>query len=110
MSAPLKCPGFESWQVLLDDDAPARERERYERHLETCRDCQARLDTTEGHPEMLRRVGRQLGDPTRPPRAPPLARVGERLLEGKPAGRPARPADLHFLRPADREDLLGTLG
>ncbi len=43
MSAPLQCPGFDTWQVLFDD-APAGEWERFERHLESCPDCQARLD------------------------------------------------------------------
>src|SRR5262245_23216092 len=108
MSAPLQCPEFESWEVLLDDEAPSGEWDRYERHLEACRACQARLDRAEGQPEMLRRVGQQFGDPTRVPCDPTLTRVLERLLEGKPAGRPA--ADLYFLRPSERPDLLGTLG
>ncbi len=105
MSAPLQCPGFDTWQVLFDD-APAGEWERFERHLESCPDCQARLDRDEGQLEMLRRAGRQFGDPTRIPCDPTLAEVLDRLLEGTPPGR----TDLYFLGPPPREDLLGTLG
>src|SRR5262245_38992626 len=107
MTAPLSCPGAEGWQVLFNDSAPAEERERYERHLETCRDCQARLDTAEGQPEMLRRIGREVGDPTHVVFDPALTQVMERLLESKPS---TGTADLSFLRPTAREGLLGTLG
>ncbi len=110
MSASPPCPGFECWETLLDEAAPANERQRYEQHLEECRDCQARLDGVEELPEGLRRVGRQVGDPTRTPLDPTLARMLERLLGDKPADRPAAAADLYFLRPTGREDLLGTLG
>src|SRR4051812_21648607 len=110
MSAPLECPEFESWEVLLEDAAPSGEWDRYERHLEACRACQARLDRAEGQPEMLRRAGRQFGHPTRRPGDPTLARVLEQLLEARTTGRRHAAGDLYFLRPSERADLLGTLG
>jgi serine/threonine protein kinase len=60
----------------------------------------------------LLRLGRQVGDPTLLPADPTLTQVRERLHEAKSATRATsvEPADLFFLRPADRPDVLGMLG
>ena len=60
----LDCPEIDCWQLLLDETAPSDQRERYERHLETCPACQERLDQAEAPEDTLRRRGRRVGDPT----------------------------------------------
>jgi serine/threonine protein kinase len=111
MPPPPDCPEFDCWLAALDATPPAGQRERFERHLESCVACQARLDRVEEGEDALRRLGRQVGDPTLAPADPTLIQVLERLHEVKSGDRPpAEPADLYFLRPADRPGVLGTLG
>jgi serine/threonine protein kinase len=112
MSPPRDCPAIDSWEALLDDAVPPDQRARHERHLESCSACQARLDRGEDCAGALRRLGWRDGDPTVAPTEPALVRVLERLHEGKPRSTApgAGPADLSFLRPADRPGVLGTLG
>ncbi len=112
MPSLLDCPEIDCWQLLLDETAPSDQRERYERHLETCPACQERLDQVEAPEDMLRRRGRRVGDPTSAPLDPALLQVMERLREGKLSLRstPGEGADLYFLRPAEQANLLGTLG
>jgi predicted RNA-binding Zn-ribbon protein involved in translation (DUF1610 family) len=112
MHPPLACPRVESWQALLDETLPPEEQERHEHHLEGCPACQERLHHAGACAELLRRVAREIGDPTLSPPDPTLAQVLERLNErrGQDDMRPLGAADLYFLRPSDRPGLLGTLG
>jgi hypothetical protein len=107
MPVPLDCPERTSWQALFAGTVPAEQRERYERHLEFCASCQARLDRPEEDEDDLLELARQVGDPTVAPADATLGQVVDGLLRANPAG---QPADLFFLRPAGRPDLLGTLG
>ncbi|HKI36395.1 MAG TPA: serine/threonine-protein kinase [Gemmataceae bacterium] len=112
MSAPLSCPEIECWQALFDDGVPPEQRERYEQHLESCTACQEQLHHVEDHRDTLLTLVRQVGDPNAAPPDPNLDRFLERLHGVKSLLRAAAdgPADLYFLRPAERPDLLGTLG
>jgi serine/threonine protein kinase len=106
------CPGSECWQALLAATLPPDQRERCERHIESCAACQARLAQTDEGSDMLLQMARQVGDPTQRPFEPALTEILERLREARSPVRPiaTEPADLYFLRPADRPELLGTLG
>jgi hypothetical protein len=108
----LECPEIDRWQVLLDSDPPPDQLERFEQHLEQCPACRVRLDLGSEHEEQLRRWARRVGDPTAGPADPTLSRFLQRMSEGKAllSGVPADPADLYFLCPDDRPNLLGTLG
>jgi serine/threonine-protein kinase len=113
MSAELDCPDLDSWEALFGDALPADERVRFEAHLETCRTCQETVHRAEDAGEVVRKLGRLIGDPTATPVDPALTHLLDRLREGVPA--PARatrpdPADVYFLRPAERPGLLGLLG
>jgi serine/threonine-protein kinase len=112
MSAPLDCPEIECWQELFDEALPPDQEDRLEQHLESCAACQERLHRAAGGAEALQKVGRQFGDPTATPPDRTLIRVLKRLYEVKsPLGvAPVEPAELYFLSPAERPDLLGTLG
>jgi serine/threonine-protein kinase len=111
VSVPLKCPGTDDWQALDAVSLSPEQWEPYERHLESCPVCQERIDQAEARGEALLGLARQVGDPTVAPPDPTLVQVLERLHEGKPPEKTtAGPADLHFLRPTDRPDLLGMLG
>jgi len=112
MSGPLDCHEIECWHLLLSDALTPEQQRRCEQHLESCTACQERLDRSRESGGALRRLGRQLGDPTVAPADPTLAQFLERLQEGKSLDRPAsvEPVDLYFLRPGSRADLLGTLG
>jgi hypothetical protein len=112
MAPPLECPEVECWQALLADALPPDQQERCERHLKSCPACQERLDRAEECGEQLRRLSREVGDPTAVPADPTLAQILERLHEARssPWSGPAEPADLYFLRPADEPGVLGTLG
>jgi serine/threonine protein kinase len=103
---------MECWEAFFSDDISAQERQSYERHLETCSTCQARLDQTEGTAEPLLELVREFGDPADPCPDPMLAEVMQRLHEAKSLTRAgvAEPADLYFLQPTDRPGLLGMLG
>jgi hypothetical protein len=105
MPAPLDCPEIKSWQTMLGDRVPPEERESYERHLESCPTCQERLD------RLLLGAVRRFGNTAATPTDPTLTEVLERLYEAGscPAALPETP-DLYFLSPANRPDLLGTLG
>ena len=111
MVAPQDCPEIECWQALLDADVPPDQLERVERHLESCPNCQERLDLASDEEEELRRFARRVGDPTLAPPDPTLSQLLERLQESHElSATPSEPADLYFLRASDRPDLLGTLG
>jgi serine/threonine protein kinase len=111
MAAPLECPGLDRWQALLGDTIPAEQRERYERHLESCPVCQQRVHGAEAV-DLERTLGRQLGDPTVASLDPTLVQVLDRLhsLKSPLSTSQVEPADLYFLRPDDRADILGMLG
>jgi serine/threonine protein kinase len=111
MSAMLECPEIDFWPALLDESLSAEQREPLERHLEMCPYCQERIDRTQDAQDSLRNLGRQFGDPTIAPADPVLAQVRERLHEAKSPIRAdqTEPADLSFLGPASKPDLLGML-
>jgi serine/threonine protein kinase len=106
------CPEFDSWQALVADSLPAGRQEHFERHLESCPACQELIDRGEEGEEALRRLARQVGDPTVAPADPTLAQALELLhaVKSPPGTSAAEPADLYFLRPSDRPGALGTLG
>ncbi len=112
MVTPLDCPGLDRWQSVFNEALPPRQRELFERHLETCPVCQGRLDrATDGGDDLLQ-LARQVGDPTSVAPDQTLTRFLEHLHEGKSPLRtvPADPLDLYFLNPADQPGVLGTLG
>src|SRR5205809_718722 len=107
MSALLDCPRIESWQALFADELPADQRESYERHLESCRACQERLDRAAAGEDPLVILGRQVGDPTLTPADPTLELVIDLLHEVKRPPRTAaeEPIDLYFLQATERPDI-----
>jgi DNA-directed RNA polymerase subunit RPC12/RpoP len=112
MSASPDCPAVECWQALFNEAVPPEQRAEYERHLESCAACQARLDRAEEGGEGILNLLRRSGGPDATPPDPALSRALERLHNGKSlsgAG-PAEPADLYFLRPSERPGVLGTVG
>ena len=112
MPAPLDCPGVECWQAVFDGTLSPEQRADYERHLESCPSCQARLDRAAPDADALLTLVREVGSPTAAPDDPALSRCLQRLRDEASPLRPAppEPADLYFLRPADRPGLLGLLG
>jgi predicted RNA-binding Zn-ribbon protein involved in translation (DUF1610 family) len=112
MSASPDCPVLERWQALLADTVGPDERESYEQHLESCPACQESLHRAEECEEPLRRMLRRVGDPTAAPADPVLTAVIERLHDCRSPLRaePVDAADLYFLRPAERPNILGVLG
>jgi serine/threonine protein kinase len=112
MPASPDCPGTECWEALFGDTMSPEERQRYERHLESCAACQERLDRAEECRGGLVGRVRQIGDPTATAPDPTLVEVLGRLHEVKSPVRAAaaEPAELYFLHPAERPNLLGTLG
>jgi serine/threonine protein kinase len=111
MRAPIDCPTLEGWQALFGGLLPPDERERYERHLESCSQCQERLDRLDDLAEALQ-VARRAGDPTVNPPDPTLRQMVAQLhaLKSPVRDAAAELAELYFLTPSDRPDLLGTLG
>jgi serine/threonine protein kinase/DNA-directed RNA polymerase subunit RPC12/RpoP len=112
MTTASDCPGTEGWQSLLELDLEPDQLSRWERHLQSCPACQDRLDQASADEEELRKRVRRVGDPTAAPSDPTLNDLLERLQEEKdldPAF-PTEPAELSYLRPSDRPELLGTLG
>jgi hypothetical protein len=106
------CPGTERfWQQLFSDRLSPEQREHFERHLQTCPACQQRLDQAPECDE-VRRLGRQVGDPTHAAADPTLSLFLERLATVKPPEKtsPAGPVDLYLLHPAERPELLGPGG
>jgi serine/threonine protein kinase len=107
----MPCPDIESWKELLAGDLPPEQRECRERHLETCLTCQERVDHSEKLHSGLEELAHQFGDPTLAPADPTLTQFVTRLCEiGWPVHSAAESADLYFLEPSERTDLLGTLG
>lgn len=112
MTTTLDCPGLECWRRLFKGRVAPEERERYERHLESCPACQERLDQADGDSATFRRQGQRIGDPTLVPPDPTLVQALEQLHEAKgpePSVR-VESIELPFLRPSDRPDFLGLLG
>jgi serine/threonine protein kinase len=106
-----ECPEIESWQALFRDPGHRDEWEHYEQHLESCTACQDRLDRAVELSGLVRRLGREVGDPTKTPDDPTLSRfLGQlhRVTAASDVGTNG-PADLSFLRPVDRSELLGML-
>src|SRR5262245_49578091 len=112
MFTPLDCPKRECWEALFNDTLPAEQKERCERHLESCPACRARLDRHTDGPDALLRLARQIGDPTLSPPDATLVEAQERVLQARNPhlSATAEPLDLFFLRPTCRPGLLGTLG
>jgi serine/threonine protein kinase/WD40 repeat protein len=116
MSATTQCLQFASWPRLLGDTLPPDERTRYEQHLEGCPVCQDQLDRCDECEDAWRKLARLIGDPTVIPADPTLTLVLERAnstfsdFERRTPNPDHDPFDLYFLRPADRPELLGTLG
>jgi serine/threonine protein kinase len=112
MPLPHDCPGAEGWQALLAHALSPAQLEDFERHLEWCPGCQARLDQGEDSSDAFLSLAREAGDPTLSPTDPTLEQLLERLHERRDSDRtgPTEPADLYFLRPTSRPDLLGLLG
>jgi serine/threonine protein kinase/DNA-directed RNA polymerase subunit RPC12/RpoP len=112
VSAALECPHGQDLETLPIDDLPADQEERLEQHLNSCAVCRERLDRAARDEVGLLHLARQFGDPARAADEPHLARVRGFLHELKVQERaaPAEPADLYFLEPADRPELLGMLG
>jgi hypothetical protein len=112
MTAARGCPDPVSWQEFFADELPSEEQERYERHLESCPVCQARLDGDELYAPRLRQmVRRVLGSSARAD--DPILRQFVSRLHHDGAGHhdaPAEAADLYFLDPSERPELLGILG
>jgi hypothetical protein len=105
------CPDPQSWQALVDGGLPAEQRQGLESHLQACAACQQLLDRSPGCAETLRVLGRQLGDPTATPVDQHLTSVLNRLHSlASPVHSSAELADLFFLQPTDRPELLGMLG
>jgi serine/threonine protein kinase len=106
-----ECPKIESWQALFREPVQQDEWERYERHLESCTECQHRLDRTVELSGLVQRLGREVGDPTKVPDDPTLSRFLQQLHRSTPASEveTVDPPDLFFLRRDDRHELLGTL-
>jgi serine/threonine protein kinase len=108
---PTNCPAPECWEALFDDRVPPDQRAAYECHLGSCTACQRRLDRADDADDVLRRLGRQTGDPADTAADPILQRVWERLRRSVGTGRPGPAAvDLNFLRPCPRPGALGALG
>jgi serine/threonine protein kinase len=112
MSVPLECPQGECLESLTAHDVAEDQLEEWERHLNQCTACRARLDGAAQWDDRLARLGRQVGDPTTAAADPHLARIREHLhglmvLDG---ATPVAPEELFFLEPCDRPELLGTLG
>jgi serine/threonine protein kinase len=112
MTAAPDCPEMASWRALFDGALPPDRREDYERHLESCPACQARLDRDELGEERLRRMVRHVDDPGAAAADPTLRQFLDRLRHGPSSERPGapQPLDLSFLQPAARPGLLGNLG
>jgi serine/threonine protein kinase len=123
MPASTDCPELDGWQALFDGPAPPDQWERCERHLESCPACQDRLRRAQARGDVLWELGREFGDPTALPADPTLSQYLDQLREATPTfssflshtategeGGGAEPADLYFLRPANRPGILGTLG
>ncbi len=110
MPAVLDCPELGCWQALFDGSIPPDEGECYALHLESCSTCQLRLDGAEECEDELRRLGRQVGDPTTRVLDPGLSRILERLQEEGSVSVRIESVDMYFLRPSDKPGVLGILG
>ncbi len=108
----LECPDVQGWQALFSGSLSSEERERYEKHLETCAACQERLDRADDERDGLLDIVRDVGKEASAPRDSTLIQVLDRLRHTPPPSQPGRtePLDLFFLQPSDRPEVLGTLG
>jgi hypothetical protein len=107
VSASLECPDRACWQALVRDALPPDQRERCERHLESCATCQNLLDQAEEGDDTLEELAQQVGDPTAVPAENALAALLDRLLDRQS---PAEAPGLYFLQPTGLPDRLGKLG
>ena len=108
----VDCPELDSWQALFSDTATPQQREAYERHLETCPACQDRLDRADLCGEAMRTLIRRVANAAAAPGESTEDALLSRLREVRSplAAAPVEAADLYFLQPADRPDILGILG
>src|SRR5262245_60058344 len=110
MPAPPSCPEIDRWHALLARPLAPEEEERWEQHLSGCPVCQERLERAPEGDDLVS-LARKVGDPTEKEPDPTLTEVLDRLHGNKAAPQPAaEEPDLYFLSPADRPDVLGTLG
>jgi hypothetical protein len=110
MSGSVACPVASCWQALFNDELPPEQKQCYERHLQSCPDCQEHLDQCDDVGETRDRA-RRLGDPTATPPDPTLLQILDELHGRKiPLPSYAEQVDLYFLKPDDRPGILGTLG
>jgi serine/threonine protein kinase len=112
MPASPNCPSLERWRTLLADDLAPDEEEICERHLRSCPACRELLDRAGEHGDALLGLAREVGDPTTIPADAELTQVLGHWHAGSPRRppAPAEPADLSFLHPGERTDVLGSLG
>ena len=109
----LDCPEIETWPALLAAQLLPEQRKHCERHLESCSVCQERLHGVDVCGDPLLNLARDLGDPTAVPTDPTLAAVIERIhheVKSPVQTAAVEPADLSFLHPSNRPELLGILG
>ena len=107
------CPDAGTWQEVLKDDVG--EFAEWSAHLETCDRCRETLESVAADAGAWNKAARLLRetDSTPSPDAPALTRAMQQLLAIDSEERGAAIEDeqlLSFLCPADRSDLLGTLG
>jgi hypothetical protein len=107
MSTRLDCPAAACWQLVLEQSLSADQRAPYEQHLEACPHCQDQIHRADVYATLVRDLGRRLGDPTVVPADPTLLQALQEL-HSRPAAQES--ADLSFLQPPARHDLLGMLG
>src|SRR5712675_2450084 len=112
MSREYSCAEITSWLLQPGSSLSAEQAKDFEEHLESCPGCQTRLDWSPGPADPLLNLARQVGDPTMTPVDTALNRVVAHLHEVRSPVRSesTEPADLYFLGPAPRPDLLGMLG
>jgi eukaryotic-like serine/threonine-protein kinase len=108
----VDCPELGSWPALFGNSATPKQREAYERHLETCPACQERLDRADLCGEAMRTLIRRVANAAPAPGKSAEDALLSRLREVRSplAATPVEAADLYFLQPASRPDIFGMLG
>lgn len=107
----VDCLNLERWRAIFNGHLSEEQCAIYEQHLESCAVCQSRLHQAEQCDDDLMSLARRLGDPTAAPVNRALTAVLEQLYQDTlPESSAAERIDLSFQRPANRPDILGTLG